>query len=646
MTLRCRVALLVILLLLAVPTPAWAQKPPPKVPDGVVFEPDIEYANPDDQHLKLDLARPKEGDGPFPAILCIHGGGFRAGSRQGYDALCMRLAEHGYVAVTVEYRLAPKYQFPAAIYDVKAAVRWLRANARKYKIDPNRIGTHGGSAGGHLAQFLAVTPDVKQFEGDVGNADQSSRVACVVNFFGPSDFTKSYGKSVDAAEVLPLWLGGNLEKERHKHIIASPLYWVTPSAAPTLCVHGTEDKYVAHEQAVWLIDKLKAADVEAELLTLQGAGHGFKGEDAEKAEKALFAFFDKHLLKKEKAAAGEEHRLYVVTPGIRNYLEVGGAGVLVFDMDHDYKLIKRIETPASLEEKPDNIKGVCACAATKKLYFTTTKKLYCLDLATEKTLWEKALPGGTDRMSMTPDGKVLYVPSFEGPHWNAVDAASGDVLATVETNSGAHNTVCGRDGKRMYLAGLKSPILRVADPTTHKLIQEVGPFSGSIRPFTVNAAQTLCFVNVNGLLGFEIGDLKTGKMLHRVEVEGFKQGTVKRHGCPSHGIGLTPDEKEVWVCDAANSHLHIFDATLMPPKQVADIKLRDEPGWVTFSLDGKYAYPSTGEVIDTKTLKIIATLADEKGREVHSEKLVEIVFKDGTPVRTGDQFGVGRAGEK
>ena len=280
--------------------PALAQKAAPKlnVPEGVAWEPNVEYANPDGQHLQLDLARPKTGDGPFPAVVCIHGGGFRAGTRQGYDGLCLQLARRGYVAVTVTYRLAPKYRFPAAVYDCKAAVRWLRANADKYHIDPDRIGVTGGSAGGHLAQFLGVTANVPEFEGNDGNPNQSSRVACVVNFYGPSDFTKSYGKSVDAAEVLPLFLGGNLQTAHHLHIVASPLYWVTPDAAPTLCVHGTEDKYVAHEQAVWIVDRLKAADVEAELLTLEGAGHGFHGKDEATAEKALFAFFDSHLKRK------------------------------------------------------------------------------------------------------------------------------------------------------------------------------------------------------------------------------------------------------------------------------------------------------------------------------------------------------------
>ncbi|HET6423469.1 MAG TPA: alpha/beta hydrolase [Planctomycetaceae bacterium] len=266
----------------------------------IVFEKDIEYSNPDGQHLQLNLARPKEGDGLRPAVLCIHGGGFRAGKRERWDALCQKLAGDGYVAATVTYRLAPKYQFPAAIYDVKAAVRWLRKNSAIYQIDPDRIGVVGDSAGGHLAQFLGVTGDLADFEGleELGDAVtdlESSAVTCVVNYYGPSDFTKSYGKSVDAAEVLPLWLGGDATKERRKHIFASPLYWVTPNAAPTLLIHGTDDKYVAFEQAEWIHDRLKAAEVEVELLKLEGAGHGFKGADAEKAETAMLAFFKKHL---------------------------------------------------------------------------------------------------------------------------------------------------------------------------------------------------------------------------------------------------------------------------------------------------------------------------------------------------------------
>ena len=292
------------------PTPtAWAQTPKPKpkpapalrVPDSVVFESGLVYTSPGGRELKLDLARPKSGGGPFPAVVCIHGGGFRAGNRESYDNLIVRLAERGYVAATVSYRLAPEFPFPAAVHDVKAAVRWMKANAGKYHVDPERVGVTGGSAGGHLAQFLGVTADEPRFEGDGGHPGESSRVACVVNVYGPSDLTRSYGKSVDAAEVLPLFLGGNLDTARQKHVVASPLTWASKGDAPTLIIHGTDDKYVAHEQAVWMLDALQAHGVDAELLTLPGAGHGFKGDDAKKADDALFAFFDARLKPAPKA---------------------------------------------------------------------------------------------------------------------------------------------------------------------------------------------------------------------------------------------------------------------------------------------------------------------------------------------------------
>jgi acetyl esterase/lipase len=263
----------------------------------VSLEKGLEYANPDNQHLQLDLARPPEGDGPFPAVICIHGGGFRAGKRESWDNMCKDLAAHGFVAATVTYRLAPKYQFPAAVEDCKAAVRWMRTNAAKYHIDAQRIGVLGDSAGGHLTQFLAVTGNVHDFDGDQ-NPGPSSAVQCAVSYYGPCDFTKSYGKSVDAAEVLPLFLGGNLEQARHRHILASPLYWVTPDCPPILLMQGTDDKYVNYEQAVLMRDRLKAAEVDVELLTLQGAGHGFKGDDAKRANAAAIEFLEKHLKQK------------------------------------------------------------------------------------------------------------------------------------------------------------------------------------------------------------------------------------------------------------------------------------------------------------------------------------------------------------
>ena len=274
---------------------ALAQQQNPPVPDDVLADFDVEYSRVGER-VAMDIFRPKTA-GPHPAILAIHGGGFRAGSRTSYIPLCIKAAQRGYVCATASYRLSPRNQFPAHVEDAKAAVRFLRAQAAKYTIDANNIGATGGSAGGHLVLMLGLTANNKSFEGTGPNRDFSSAVQCVVNYFGPTDFTKSYepGKSVDAAQVLPLFLGGDLEHNRQQHILSSPLYYVTPQAAPILSIHGTKDRYVAYEHSVWLTEKLKAAGADAELETMVDADHGFKGADAERAEARMFAFFDKHL---------------------------------------------------------------------------------------------------------------------------------------------------------------------------------------------------------------------------------------------------------------------------------------------------------------------------------------------------------------
>ena len=342
----------------------------------------------------------------------------------------------------------------------------------------------------------------------------------------------------------------------------------------------------------------------------------------------------------------EQHLLYVAEPGIRNYVEWGGVGILVYDIADGFRLVRRIPTlttPAG--ESPEPIKGICASAATGRLYVSTPRRLLCIDLRTDALRWSRTYDAGCDRMSITPDGATIYLPSFEGPLWYLLDAASGDEITRIVTNSGAHNTICGSSGTHAYLAGLRSSLLRVADTHSRTVVREVGPFSNVIRPFTIDGAEARCFVNVNDLLGFEVGDLLSGKMLHRVEVPHFTKGPVKRHGCPSHGIAMTPGERELWVSDGANSRLHVFDATVMPPRYVQSIPLREQPGWITLTIDGALAIPSTGEVIDTRSKEIVAALADEAGRPVQSEKLLEVVTSGRVPVRAGDQFGTGHRRE-
>lgn len=337
--------------------------------------------------------------------------------------------------------------------------------------------------------------------------------------------------------------------------------------------------------------------------------------------------------------------LYVASPGVRDYVEWGGHGVLVFDIDQAHRFVKRISLAdfgADEQGKVLNIKGICASAANSRLYVSTLKQLIAIDLSTDRVLWQKTFDLGCDRMSISPDGKVMYLPSLEQDAWYIVDAASGNEIKRLLPRSKSHNTVFGLDGKHVYLAGLGSRLLSVATTGDHTIERTVGPFGDFIRPFAVNGAQTLVFANVNGLLGFEIADLETNELLHRVAVEGFPMGQPKRHGCPSHGIALTPDERQVWLCDAFNSRLHVFDATVMPPKQIDSIVLREQPGWVTFTLAGDFAYASTGEVIDADNRTIVTALSDEEGRQVHSEKMMEIDFANGRPFQNGDQFGLGR----
>lgn len=338
----------------------------------------------------------------------------------------------------------------------------------------------------------------------------------------------------------------------------------------------------------------------------------------------------------------EQHLLYVASPGIRNYTEYGGVGILVFDIDHGFRFVKRIPTwDYQPGQQPENVKGIAASAATGRIYLTNNSRLLALDAVTGRRVWDKAYDGGCDRLAISPDGKTLYVPQLEGNLWHVVDGENGAVMATIESKTGSHNTICSLDGTRAYLAGLRSPLLLVVDTRTEKIVGSVGPFTNSIRPFTVNGSGTLCFVNVDGLLGFEVGDLRTDRMLFRLQVAGYRQGPVKRHGCPSHGIALTPDERELWVADGANNAIHIFDATVMPPRQTGTVKVRDLPGWISFSMDGRYAFSSTGEIIDAATKKIVASLQDEDGRQVQSEKMLDVAIADGRVVRAGNQFGVG-----
>ena len=338
-----------------------------------------------------------------------------------------------------------------------------------------------------------------------------------------------------------------------------------------------------------------------------------------------------------------KHYLYVATPGIRDYLGYGGHGMLVFDMDNNHRFVKRIKMQGlhPKNNAPSNVKGVAVSIPLNSIFVSTLESLQRIDLTTEKLVWEKSIEGGADRMSISPDGKTMYLPSLEKDFWNVVDCKTGAIIAKIDGFKRAHNTVYGLSGNAVYLADIGNPWVYIADTKTNSIRTKVGPFSNYVRPFTINGKETLTYVTVDSLLGFEVGDLRTGKKLASIVVEGWNMGPVRRHGNPSHGIGLTPDEKELWVCDGHNMRLHVFNAAA-PYKQLTTIPLKDMPGWVTFSLDGRFAYPSSGEVIDTKSRKILSNLQDEYYNNVASEKMIEIQFEGQKVIRAGDQFGIGR----
>jgi acetyl esterase/lipase len=289
-----RFGLLVCFAALLVPALVHAQEKKPEIR----IERDLVYGKGGDTEMQLDLAMPKDGDGPYPVVVCIHGGGWRQGNRQQMSKTIEVLAGRGFVAVTPSYRLAPDAKYPAQIEDVKAAVRWLRANAKTYKINPDCVGAIGFSAGAHLACLLGVTNKDDGLEGKGGNADQSSRVQCVVSFFGPSDLTRNdWTKEVEDNILVP-FLGATIKEKPEIYKQASPVTYVTKEAPPFLFFHGDKDKLVGLEQSKILAEKLGKAGASAKVVVVEGEGHGWAGEKLKENIEQLVGFLNENLKKK------------------------------------------------------------------------------------------------------------------------------------------------------------------------------------------------------------------------------------------------------------------------------------------------------------------------------------------------------------
>jgi acetyl esterase/lipase len=295
-----RLALVSLGLLLAAALPSWAQQKqpvkPPEPPAGVKALRDVEYVPKGHERQKLDLYLPEKADGPLPVVVWIHGGGWQGGSKERCPALY--LSARGYAVISANYRLSQHATFPAQIEDCKAVIRWLRANAKKYNLDPQRVGVWGGSAGGHLVALLGTAGDVKELEGQLGHSDQSSRVQCVVDWYGPSDFTTMTGAAAEKPDgPVAKLLGGPAKQNKEKATQASPVTYVSKDDPPFLIMHGDKDATVPIAQSTRLAEALKKAGVEVTLKTLEGAGHGGKEFATDESRKLIEDFFARHLKK-------------------------------------------------------------------------------------------------------------------------------------------------------------------------------------------------------------------------------------------------------------------------------------------------------------------------------------------------------------
>lgn len=348
------------------------------------------------------------------------------------------------------------------------------------------------------------------------------------------------------------------------------------------------------------------------------------------------------------------------TGAIHHYEYVFPDGSMdVYDMDQGQALIQKVDLPTTA-----GVRGMASSPHDHMLYISYGSdsgaggSLLKYDLVAQKIVWEKTYGHGIDSMAITPDGKTIYMPSGElssDGKWYIVDTGTGNERGVINAGTGPHNTLVSLNGKHVYMGGRHSHYLEVADTTTNQIIQKIGPVLGNgVRPFTINGQETLAYISTTGFLGFQVGDIATGKILYTVPIQGFSWNG-RGASDPSHGISLSPDEKELYVLDWPNNAVHVFDVSHVPasaPQQIATITLtrsmqhNEQPcaydcladGWLQHSGDGRFVYVGdAGAVIDTVTRKVVANL----DALYNSRKMIEIDWQNGVPIFTTTRQGMG-----
>ncbi|WP_237389642.1 alpha/beta hydrolase [Bacillus sp. USDA818B3_A] len=272
--------------------------------NDVQFKPNIVYSKPGNKALNMHLLIPKNAPSPRPLIIYIKGGGWGRNHPQKtfiFIPQLVQFAKSGYVVASVEHRTSHEAKFPAQLYDIKAAIRYLKEHAEQYGIDSERVGVWGSSSGGHLAALVGTTGGVEQLEGQSGKLSEDSSVQAVVDWYGPTDFLQmsKYPASIDFdAPDSPesMLIGGPIQENEEKVKKANPITYITPDDPPFLIMHGDRDRRVPYNQSVLLYSALKKAHVEASMYKIQGAGHG--GFARPVILNTVQAFFDDHLKKR------------------------------------------------------------------------------------------------------------------------------------------------------------------------------------------------------------------------------------------------------------------------------------------------------------------------------------------------------------
>ncbi|MBA3824409.1 MAG: beta-propeller fold lactonase family protein [Ktedonobacterales bacterium] len=317
----------------------------------------------------------------------------------------------------------------------------------------------------------------------------------------------------------------------------------------------------------------------------------------------------------------------------------------VYDMDAGHRLVKTITLFTS---SGADMRGVTAAAPTHRFYamynLNNAGHLVAVDLLTDRVLWDHVMHvPGIDRGNITPDGKTIYLPTWENddntPYEVVVDALAGTEIGRIALPVKSHDTIVSLDGKFVLMETKSATAaMYVADTSTNQIVQTISGYccGGVLAPFAINGKHTLVVNDVNDYAGFQLASITTGRVLASVPFVG-------EHGGSGHGIAWTPNEREVWVNDGGISAVHVYDMTTQPPQQTHVVTTsHDGPHWLTFSIDGRYAYVAgrkgqgdVTDIVDTVTYARVGSL-------VPSEDLLEVDLRGAIVTQVGNQFGIGR----